>query len=90
MPHPDKLVFRVLTTRERLGHYIAYQGYEQIGEIAVSTRVKTLHQLNEVIGHEMVHIRQERLGMRDHHGPGFMKLSALVCRRLGFTLDRFC
>lgn len=89
MPHPDKLAFRVMTTRERLGHFVAYVGYDEIGEIAVSTKVKTLHLLNEVVAHEMVHEYQERLGHKDGHGRHFKRLAGVVCRRHGWDLVKF-
>lgn len=89
LPHPDKLCFRVLVTRERFGHFIAYTGSEYVGEIAVSTKVKTLHMLNEVIAHEMVHLRQEMLQYRDNHGKSFQRMAKLVCDRHGWNLATF-
>lgn len=89
LPHPDRICFRVLVTRERFGHWIAYTGSPYVGEIAVSTKVKTAALLVEVIAHEMVHMRQDDLGLRDHHGAGFKRLAALVCRRHGWDLEKF-
>lgn len=89
LPHPDKLDFRVLVTRERYGHFRAYTNSDLVGEIAVSTKVKTLHMLNEVMGHEMVHIRQEALVYRDFHGKHFQRLAKLVCQRHGWNLASF-
>jgi hypothetical protein len=88
LPHADQIDFAVLVTRERFGHYRAYK--DGTGhEIAVSTKVKTLHMMTEVIAHEMVHLRQELLRHRDNHGKHFKRLASLVCRRHGWNLATF-
>lgn len=89
MPHPDVVEFRVLIVRDRHAHHRAYA--DGTGhEIAVSTgAVRTLDGLTQAMAHEMVHIRQDQLGMRDKHGAGFKRLAALVCRRHGFDIAKF-
>lgn len=89
MPHPDIIEFRVLITRDRHAHHRAYT--DSSGhEIAVSTgKVTTLDGLTQAMAHEMVHIRQDQLGMRDKHGAGFKRMAALVCRRHGFDIAKF-
>lgn len=89
MPHSDIVEFRVLMARDRCAHHRAYA--DGTGhEIAVSAaRVKTLDALTQAMAHEMVHIRQDQLGMRDKHGVGFKRLAKLVCRRHGFDPTRF-
>lgn len=89
MPHPDNVEFVVSMHRDRHAHHRAYtDGVTH--EIAVSAaKVKTLALLNECMAHEMVHIRQDQLGMRDKHGAGFKRLAKLVCRRNGFDLSAF-
>lgn len=84
MPHPDIVEFVVSRHKDRHAHHRAYKDGSG-HEIAVSAfKVKTLHLLNECMAHEMVHIRQDKLGMRDKHGAGFQRLAKLVCKRLGF------
>jgi hypothetical protein len=91
LPHPDKIEFSVSLHRDRLAHHRAYCA-PRLGEheIVVSAReVKDLVTLTRCMAHEMVHIRQDILRMKDHHGAGFKKLAALVCRRHGFDVTTF-
>lgn len=89
LPHPDKVTFRVLIARDRYAHHRAYTDGET-HEIAVSAAlVKTPEMLVRCMAHEMVHIRQDQLKMRDQHGRGFQSLAKLVCRRHGFDLAEF-
>jgi hypothetical protein len=91
LPHPDKVEFVVSAHRDRHAHHRAYCA-PQLGEheIAVSAyKVRTLDMLTQCMAHEMVHIRQDQLGMRDQHGKGFKRLAALVCRRHQFDLAKF-
>lgn len=89
MPHPDQVEFNVSLHRDRHAHHRAYKD-GVTHEIAVSAhKVKSLNLLNECMAHEMVHIRQDQLGMRDKHGEGFKRLAKLVCRRNGFDLAAF-
>lgn len=91
MPHPDKINFVVSLHRDRHAHHRAFCAPE-LGthEIAISARkVKSVPLLIECMAHEMVHIRQDQLGMRDQHGKGFKRLAKLVCRRHGFDLAKF-
>ena len=90
MPDPDKIEFRVSMHRDRHAHHRAYKDDSGRHEIAVSAcKVKTISMLNECMAHEMVHIRQDQLSMRDNHGAGFKRLAALVCKRNGFDLTTF-
>lgn len=89
MPHPDSVEFVVSLHRDRSAHHRAYKDGSG-HEIAVSAhKVQNLQLLNECMAHEMVHIRQDQLGMRDKHGDGFKRLAKLVCRRNGFNLAEF-
>lgn len=89
MPHPDDVEFIVSLHRDRRAHHCAYKdGIRH--EISVSANeVKSLHLLNETMAHEMIHIRQDQLGLRDHHGASFQRMAKLVCRRNGFALAGF-
>jgi hypothetical protein len=90
MPHPDNIDFIVSMHRDRHAHHRAYADKSGKHEIAVSAyKVKSLGLLTECMAHEMVHIRQDQLGYRDHHGQGFQRLAKLVCRRNGFKLADF-
>lgn len=89
LPHPDKIEFRVTGHRDRHAHHRAYKDGSG-HEIGVSAaKVKSYHLLNECMAHEMVHIRQDQLGLRDKHGAGFKRLAKLVCRRTGFDFEKF-
>jgi hypothetical protein len=89
LPHPDKVEFRVIAARDRFAHHRAYADGEG-HEIAVSAAmVKTPELLVKSMAHEIVHMRQDQLGMRDIHGRGFKSLAKLVCRRHGWDLSTF-
>jgi hypothetical protein len=89
LPHPDDIEFVVSLHRDRHAHHRAYKDGSG-HEIAVSARkVKSLNLLTECMAHEMVHIRQDQLGMRDKHGDGFQRLAKLVCLRTGFDFATF-
>lgn len=90
LPHPDRIRFRVMVTRERWGHWNGTPEGDTLGELAVSTGLtESTCQLTQVVAHEMVHIRQEACGYRDHHGVHFGRLATLVCRRHGFDRSAF-
>jgi hypothetical protein len=89
LPHPDSVEFNVTRHKDRSAHHRAYKDGSG-HEIAVSAhKVKTFNLLNECMAHEMVHMRQDQLGMRDEHGVGFKRLAKLVCRRCGFDVSAF-
>lgn len=90
LPHPDKIIFRIMVTRERYGHWFAYVNADEVGELAVSQgMIGHTCMLTRVVAHEMVHIEQERRGHRDKHGEHFQRLAKLVCRHHGWTLHDF-
>lgn len=90
LPSPDDIEFVVTMHRDRHAHHRAYSSPAGQHEVAVSAhKVKSVWLLVECMAHEMVHIRQDQLGMRDCHGAGFKRLAALVCRRHGFDLAKF-
>ena len=41
------------------------------------------------MGHEMIHLRQEIIRDRSHHGALFKRMAAQVCRAHGFDLKTF-
>lgn len=89
MPHPDQVEFFVSQHKKNLAHHRAY--IDKSGhEISVSARnVKDLDLLNRCMAHEMVHLRQDQLRMRDQHGAGFKRLAKLVCRRHSWDFASF-
>lgn len=90
LPHPDRIRFRVMVTKERYGHWNGTPEGDTVGELAVSIgMVVTTCGLTQTVAHEMVHIRQEAQGYRDHHGPHFKRLGKLVCRRHSWDFDNF-
>lgn len=81
LPDPDEIVFRVLATKERLGHFRA--GINGgLHEIAVSnSNVGTLDLLNRTMLHEICHLEDfRRNGDGVSHGVGFRALARDVCR----------
>lgn len=89
MPNPDVVEFVVSLHRDRCAHHRAYRdGIRH--EIAVSAhKVKRTKLLIECMAHEMVHMRQDQLGMLDQHGEWFQGLAALVCNRHAFDFVEF-
>jgi hypothetical protein len=54
----------------------------------------SLAQMVETVAHEMVHLRQDQLGRlpevrTEKHNAEFRRLARLVCRDLGFDVQRF-
>lgn len=89
LPHPDRVNFAVSLHRDRLAHHRAYKD-GSAHDITVSAHgVKDLDLLTRCMAHEMVHMRQDKLGMRDTHGRGFQSLAKVVCRRHGWDLAKF-
>ena len=88
MPHPDELGFRVSAHRDRHAHYRNHNG---VKEICVSqVHVKDLDKLTRDVGHEMVHLRLDETGnSRVNHGPKFIRLATIVCRRNKWDLQEF-
>lgn len=90
LPHPDKIRFRVMVTKEWYGHWQGVPEGDTVGELAVSIgTVESSDQLHQTVGHEMVHIYQEKCGFRDIHGVHFTRLAKTVCRRHGWTTIDF-
>jgi hypothetical protein len=91
LPHPDKIRFRVMVTRERYGHWNGTPEGDTVGELAVSIGlVDKTCLLTQTVGHEMVHIWQEEISPRSKpHGRVFNGLAALVCKRHGWDLATF-
>jgi hypothetical protein len=89
LPPSDDVQFSILQTRERYGdHCVEGDGHH----IRISrTRHKTLRTLIETLAHEMVHMRETRLGVRNDiaHGASFRKLAMQVCRIHGFDPGAF-
>lgn len=90
MPHPDKIRFRVMVTKERYGHWNGTPEGDTVGELAVSIgTITSTDLLVATVAHEMIHIHQEAEGFRDHHGVHFDRFAKLVCRRHAFDRAEF-
>ena len=81
IPDPDEIIFKVLTTKERLGHFRA--GINGgLHEIAISSsNVGTLDLLTRTMLHEICHLEDfRRTGDGVSHGRMFSSLAKEVCR----------
>lgn len=89
MPHPDDMEFNVSLHRDRRAHHCAYKDGVR-HEITISAHeVDSLHRLNETMAHEMIHIYEDKQGVRAHHGPSFQRRAKTVCRRNRFDPETF-
>lgn len=88
LPHPDELGFRVSKHADRHAHYKNQHG---VKEVCVSqVHAKGLDKLTQDMAHEMVHLRLDEVGdSRVNHGPKFVRLATLVCRRHKWDLQTF-
>lgn len=90
LPDPDNIDFIVSMHRDRHAHCRPYKHQPGRYEIAVSAyKVKTIALLIECIAHEIVHVEQDKRGMRDNHGKGFKRLALTVCRRHNWDIEAF-
>lgn len=91
LPHPDRIRFRVMVTTDRYGHWKGDVEGDTVGELAISQNMPDARTclLIQTIAHEMVHMRQEALRMRDLHGRGFKSLAKTVCLRHGWDINEF-
>lgn len=88
LPHPDDLVFRVSAHQDRHAHF---RNHNKVREIVISqVHAAGLEKLTQDMAHELVHLRLDDTGnSRVNHGPKFVKLARIVCRRHGWPLDPF-
>lgn len=93
LPHSDDIAFHVSKGADNFGVFACWNGKRKFPHIAISiTHVKTLQQLVETMAHEMVHLRECRLGSgkwNGNHGRLFKKLSSQVCKAHGFDTAKF-
>lgn len=87
LPDADDVVFRVLKTNRQQADY-SFEKKRHIIRVSCS-RHKTLHSLDMTVAHEMVHMRDQLLGVRSHHGETFNKMADEVCRLHGFDRGQF-
>lgn len=80
LPHADTIVFNVLTTRERYGHFRAgINGGPH--ELSFSTAcIGTLDMLDRVLMHEICHLRAFQLDGTTSHGATWQAARTSVCR----------
>jgi hypothetical protein len=95
LPHADQVIFRVMGTRDRFGHFRGRHrkggGVDRFSEIAISAGlVRSTDMLIATMAHEMIHLYQDETGTaRGHHNPAFLRLARRVCSIHGFDLESF-
>lgn len=92
LPSPDDLAFHVKDYKDRFGHFQDMDGTGWKNITVSSRHVRSLYTLDEVMAHEMCHVREwQLLGNRfkGDHGPRFRRLADQVCRHHGFDRSRF-
>lgn len=93
LPPADDIAFKVLTTKEREGHFKGWCGGGEHPEIGVSTAlVKCLDRLNQTMGHELIHLWQERRKTAPRypgHNAEFKRMARRVCDLHGWDIKTF-
>ncbi|HEU4550024.1 MAG TPA: SprT-like domain-containing protein [Rhizomicrobium sp.] len=94
LPDADHVVFRVLGTKDRFGHFRGRHrraGADGFSEIAISASlVGSTGLLMATMAHEMIHLYQDETGTaRGHHNPEFQRLARRVCAIHGFDVRSF-
>lgn len=92
LPEPNAVKFELLADADT-GEYSLDENDRACIAVNGDTNL-TLLQITETVAHEMVHIRQDQLGRlpddpAKHHNAEFRRLARLVCRNLGFDVQRF-
>ncbi len=92
LPHADDVEFHVVRDKKLLGWHVKRSNKDQTNIIAISHRgVGHLDSLMRVLGHEMIHLAQERSGTasRSMHNAEFHRMAKDVCDSLGWDLRQF-
>ncbi len=95
LPHADQVMFRVMGTRDRFGHFRGRHrkatGDDGFSEIAISAgMVRSTDLLISTMAHEMIHLYQDENGTaRGHHNKEFLRLAKRVCDLHGFDHESF-
>lgn len=93
LPHADNLVFRVMSARDRFGHFRGrIKTKPELNEIGVSQRaVHSTDILMATMAHEMIHLYQHEKGgcTRGVHNAQFRRIAARACRIHGFDPETF-
>lgn len=89
LPEGEDVVFRVLRTDRRHGHY-RWFGSKHTIAVSGKTHGRTLA-LMETMAHEMVHLYIELHKFKDksEHGPVFRHFAGQVCKYHGFDPKLF-
>ena len=91
LPPPTEVKFEVLSDEDHGEYSVDWDDRHYIA-INADTHL-TLHQVLESVAHEMIHLRQQMLGrfpgQKDAHNAEFRRLRRVVCRALGFDVQRF-
>lgn len=92
MPDPKEVKFELLADSDIAEYSVDWNDRITIAVNADSNL--TLLQIVETVAHEMVHVRQDQLGRlpevkQAKHNAEFRRLARLVCRDLGFDVQRF-
>lgn len=94
LPHADELEFRVTRHKSVYGSFHFDDKGKGWPKILVSTVVtRTLSKLDEVMAHEMCHLREIQLSLSRasvaNHGKQFLRLARDICRYHEFDLKTF-
>lgn len=92
MPKPETIKFELLADADH-GEYSINEKDRVCIAVNPDTHL-TLLQVCESVAHEMCHVRQDAKGRlpdieAKHHNTEFRRLARLVCRNLGFDVQRF-
>lgn len=87
LPHADEVEFTILRTKDFEGDYHFHKGRHVIR--ISHHKHKTLAFLTMTIAHEMIHMRDQILGVKSFHGKSFQRMADQVCRYHGFDRGQF-
>jgi hypothetical protein len=91
LPSADEVEFCVTQHRDRDGDHSRYHRTDEHIIRVSSYWVKTTDGLMQVVAHEMLHQRQERMNpaIRRGHNPAFLRMAARVCAVHGWRAHDF-
>jgi predicted SprT family Zn-dependent metalloprotease len=85
LPHADEVEFHVNLSKDATGYCLDKPQRIEVSQVLV----KRTHSLMETVGHEMIHLYLDRLGVKEAHGAEFKRCAALVCKHHGFDAALF-
>jgi hypothetical protein len=91
LPQADDVIFHVTAADTPQGAYW-YDKEKRQHHLSVSAkRHHTLHSAMMTLAHEMIHLHEKQIGVRDDvgHGWQFKRFAKQVCHHHGFDLGQF-